>query len=121
MMKRLRYEKYNNSDSVITIDLHNGYSVIAISGFNADAYNYTTSLFLKENSIDDWKLIEDAENIEFNANKSTINSAILKYVSNHLEEGFFDYYIQRYEYEIKCFDKGSEYFDSERLGDANAS
>ena len=116
-MQRLKYEKYNNSNDVITIDLHNGYTVIAITGFDAEKRVYTATLFLKENTIDTWKLIENAENLEFHVNHNTINSAILKQVSIFLKEGFFDYYIQRYEYEMKCFDKGNSIYKKERLGD----
>ena len=114
-MQRLKYEKYRNSNEIITIDLHNGYTVIAIS--TGENGSYITTLFLKENTIDTWKLIEKAENLEFHANQNTIDSAILKKVSSFLEEGFFDYYIQRYEYEMKCFDIGDEIKQKERLGD----
>ena len=116
-MQRLKYEKINNSNDVITIDLHNGYTVIAVTGFNIENRVYTTTLFLKENTIDTWKLVENAENLEFHANQNTINSAILKKVSEFLKEGFFDYYIERHEYEMKCFDKGNDIYEKERLGD----
>ena len=116
-MQRLKYEKFNNSNDVIMIDLHNGYTVIAVTGFDIENRVYTTTLFLKENTVDTWKLIENAENLEFNANHNTINSAILKKVSEFLMDGFFDYYIQRYEYEMKCFDKGNSIYEKERLGD----
>ena len=114
-MQRLKYEKYRNSNEIITIDLHNGYTVIAIS--TGENGSYITTLFLKDSNIDTWKLIENAEDIEFHANQNTINSAILKQISTFLEEGFFDYYIQRYEYEMKCFDIGDEIKQKERLGD----
>ena len=114
-MQRLKYEKFNNTNDVITIDLHNGYTVIAVTGFDVENMAYTTTLFLKENTIDTWKLIEKAENLEFHANQNTINSAILKQVSSFLQDGFFDYYIQRYEYEMKCFDVGNDLAESERL------
>ena len=112
---RLKYEKFNNSNDVVTIDLHNGYTVIAITGFDTENGTYTTTLFLKDNTINTWKLIEKAENLEFHANQNTINSAILKKVSEFLKEGFFDYYIDRYEYESKCFDVGNDLAESERL------
>ena len=115
-MQRLKYEKFNNSNDVITIDLHNGYTVIAVTGFDTENGVYATTLFLKDNTIDTWKLIENAENLEFHANHNTINSAILKQVSTFLQEGFFDYYIQRYEYEMKCFDKGNNIYEKERIG-----
>ena len=114
-MQRLKYEKFNNSNDVIMIDLHNGYSVIAVTGFDAENRIYNTTLFLKDNTVDNWKLVEQSDKLEFHANQNTINSAILKQVSIFLEEGFFDYYIQRYEYEMKCFDVGNDLAESERL------
>ena len=114
-MQKLKYEKFNNSNEVITIDLHNGYTVIAVTGFDTENRIYTTTLFLKDNTVDTWKLIENAENLEFHANHNTINSAILKQVSTFLEEGLFDYYIQRYEYELNCFDIGNDLVESECL------
>ena len=116
-MQRLKYEKFNNLNDVIMIDLHNGYTVIAVTGFDVETKTYITTLFLKENTIDTWKLIENAENLEFHANHNAINSAILKQVSTFLQEGFFNYYIQRYEDEMKCFDKGNSIYEKERLGD----
>ena len=116
-MQRLKYEKFNNSNEVITINLHNGYSVIAVTGFDTKNGVYATTLFLKDNTIDTWKLIENAENLEFHANQNTIDSTILKKVSEFLKEGFFDYYIDRYEYELKCYDIGNETVEKERLGD----
>ena len=120
-MQRLKYEKSNNSNDVITINLHNGYTVIAVTGFDAENGAYITTLFLKDNTVDTWKLVENAENLEFHANQNTINSAILKKVSEFLNEGFFDYYIQRYEYELECFDIGNEIFEKERLSGVDAS
>lgn len=114
-MQRLKYEKFNNTNNVITIDLHNGYTVIAVTGFDIENKVYTITLFLKDNTVDTWKLIEKAENLVFHANQNTINSAILKQVSAFLQEGFFDYYIQRYEYEMKCFDKGNDLVEREHL------
>lgn len=111
-MEKLKFERYNNSNNILVIDLHNGYSVISLSGYNMEKEMYSTSLFLKCNGIDMWTLIEKAENLEFSATSQTINMAILKTVSKYLDEGFFDYYISRYEYELKCFDKGNEYFES---------
>ena len=114
-MQRLKYEKFNNSNDAIIIDLHNGYTVIAVTGFDDENGVYNTTLFLKDNTVDNWKLVEQADKLEFHANQNTINSAILKQISVFLEEGFFDYYIQRYEYEMKCFDVGNDLAESERL------
>lgn len=118
-MEKLKYERFNNSDNVVTIDLHNGYTVIAVSGWQPKDRNYITTLFLKDNSVDTWNLIEQAESLEFQASNKTINSAILKLVSTYLAEGFFDSYIDRCEYEMKCFEKGNDLFETERMVDDN--
>ena len=116
-MERLKYENYKGCKDIITIDLHNGYTVIAIKSWNQDEKKYTVQLMLKENTVDKWDLIEKAESIEFNVDYKIINKAILKHIATLLSEGFFNYYIQRYEYEMKCLDKGNSIYEKERLGD----
>ena len=114
MNKRLKYDKYRGIDNIITINLHNRYTIIAIIGKN-ESEAYDVQLMLKENSIDRWEPIENAEHLIFNANYKTIYSAILKKVSELLKEGFFDYYIQRYEYDIDCSNRGNDLYEEERL------
>lgn len=116
MNKRLKYEKYRGMDNIITIDLHNGYTVIAIIGKDENE-DYDVQLMLKENTVDKWDSIEKAEHIKFPNKTKNIYSVVLKTVSTYLQEGFFDYYINRYEYELKCFDLGNDVLEKERLGD----
>lgn len=113
--KRLKYDKYRGADNIITIDLHNNYTVIAIIGRDEEN-DYDVQLMLKENTVDKWTLIESAEHLLFNATEKTIYSAILKTVSTYMDEGFFDYYINRYEFELKCFEIGIEFEEQKRLG-----
>ena len=82
---------------------------------NSSEHKYTVQLRRKEKTVDKWDLIEKAESIDFNVDYKIINKAILKHVSTLLSDGFFDYYIKRYEYELKCFDIGNEIFEKERL------
>ena len=119
-MKKLTYENYRGCKDILTIDLHNDYTVIAIKSWNSDKHKYTIQLMLKENTVDKWNLIEKAESLEFNVDYKIINKAILKHVATLLSEGFFDYYIERYEFELKCFDRGNSIIEKERL-DADAS
>ena len=117
MENKLEYKHYKGCKDIITIDLHNDYTVIAIKSWNPDEHKYIVQLMLKENTVGKWDLIEKAESLEFNVGHKIINSAILKHVATLLSEGFFDYYIKRYEYELKCFDIGNEIAEKERLGD----
>ena len=117
-MNKLKYIKV--ADSVISIDLGNHYTVIVLKTWNIEKQNYTIQLMLKENSVDKWDLIEEAETIEINTNHKFINSAILKQIDLYLSEGFFDKYIDRYEYELKCFDRGNKLYESEGSSDSDA-
>ena len=114
---KLTYAEYRGCKDILTIDLHNDYTVIAIKSWEPDEHKYYVQLMLKEKTVDKWDLIEKAESLEFNVDYKIINKAILKYVATLLSDGFFDYYIQRYEYELKCFDIGNEIAEKERLGD----
>ena len=120
MDKRLKYDRYRGIDNIITIDLHNNYTTIAIIGKDEnDAYD--VQLMLKENTVDKWDLIEKTEHIIIHSDEKRICSAILKIVGTYLQEGFFDYYIERYEYELKCFEVGNELEEQKRLSSANVS
>lgn len=107
--KRLKFEKFKGIGNIITIDLHNNYTVVAIIGRDENN-NYDVELRLKENTVDKWDLMEEAEHLIFNEDNK-IYSAILKTVSDYLHGGFFDYYISRYEYYLKCFDAGNDIFE----------
>ena len=115
MNNRLEYKNYRGCKDIITIDLHNNYTVIAIKSWNPDEQKYDVEFRITENSIDKWDLIQEMESVEFNVNYKTINKAILKYVATLLSDGFFDYYIKRYEYELECFDVGNDLAESDRL------
>ena len=104
MSNRLTYENYNGCKDIITIDLHNDYTVIAIKSWNPE--NFSVEFYLKEKTTDMWQLIQDATTV-FHADNRTINSAILKHVATLFADGFYDYFIERYEYDLKCFDIGN--------------
>ena len=110
-MNRLTYTKI--ADDSIIINLFNGYSVIAMKKFYRETNKYEVTFYIKENTVDILDLISSQENIEFAANYKTINSAILKHVATLLSDGSLDYYINRYEYMLECFDKGNALFEKE--------
>ena len=116
-MERLRWNKVN--DNTITIDLHNGYTVMAMSRWEHKTQNYTTTLYIKDNTIETLQLIPEAESLEFNVTYKTINSAILKQVSTYLSEGFFDKYIDTYAFEQKCINSGYDLIEKERMSHAS--
>ena len=118
-MQKLKYTEYRGCKDILTIDLQNDYTIIAIKSWNKEKDNYSVEFRITEDSVDKWGLIYELGSVEFNTNYKIINSAILKYVSTLLEENFFDYYIKEYEYELDCLNKGVALIETERLGDKN--
>lgn len=110
-MDRLTYEEYKGNKDILVIDLHNNYSVIAIKLWNSETHNYTVEFRLQQNTVDKWDLID--ETFYFDVDYKIINKAILKQVSTLLSTGFFEKYINRYEYELDCFDLGNEIEESQ--------
>ena len=117
-MQRLIYKEYRGCKDILTIDLHNGYTILAIKIWNKEKQNYTVKLRIKENTVEKWNLVEEAESLTFNITYKFINSAILKQVVEFAENGFFYNYIEQYEYELKCFDRGHNLFEEERCVNA---
>lgn len=111
MNEKLRYIK--TADLVLDIDLHNGYWIKAFAIYNYDTRTYDISFYLREKTMDRLVQIETPNAVSFNATYKTIGSAILKYVSTLLSEGYFQDHIATYEYEIKCFDLGLDLLEEE--------
>lgn len=111
----LRYKILGNS--VISVNLNNGYSVIAISRWDSVEKIYRSTFYLKGDSYDTLDLIETEEGIVVKADMKTLKVKLTKMITNLLIDGFFKHYIKRYEYMMKCFDKGNELFET--TGDIN--
>lgn len=112
----LRYKILGNS--VISVKLNNGYSVIAISIWDKGEKVYRSTFYLKGDSYDTLDLIESKEGIVVKADMKTLKVELTKTITDLLTDGFFKHYIKRYEYMMKCFDKGNELFEA--TGDPNA-
>ena len=106
MNKKLRYEKINNSNDAISIDLHNGYTVVAITGENRETNSFISTLYLKENSIETLRLIGVADKLVFEKTKDNKNIYILNTVSNLFKNGDLQYYIDQYELEENLISGG---------------
>lgn len=102
----MRYEIMANT--VIKIDLHNNYSVVAFAKWNVEAEKYSVDLYIKENTIDHLDLLDDYKNIIFESDIKSIKTDITKHIETLYNEGKIERYIKRSEYELKCFNIGNE-------------
>lgn len=108
---------YNRiADSMIEINLNNGFYVMAAYK-TIEKEKYNVSLYIRQDDVYMYDLMDDKKDgftlIELEATYKTICPTILKEVSNLFYTGKFEYYISRYLYMMKCFDKGSEIVDKE--------
>lgn len=124
-IKMLRYE---NKGYTIEIDLpegygHEGYSVECRYQYDKVKEKYSLSMWLLRNDINDRFRI-DSQEIDtqyISGTRENIRQNICRIVEQASLSGFFDEYIERYEYTYKCFDRGDTLFEEERLSVANAS
>lgn len=109
-INNFRYQKI--APTVISIDLHNGYTIVAIENFNPKNSSLHVTLYIKDNTVDMLDLMEDFDSVEIEYNKST-HISTLKYIATEFSQDKFNKYIERYDYIMKCIDRGNEMFEEE--------
>lgn len=106
--------RYRNVPS-IEFDLENNYKIKAEFIFDKTLNKYLVTFYIRQSQVGMWDQIDKATNITFDSSRETIKTDIAKYFTKLLIEGFFKYYIDRYEYQMKCFDKGNDLYELEQL------
>lgn len=104
--------RYENMGHVISFDLQDGYLIRCNYNFDKEKNMYRVTLFLTRNDLD---YIEKIDTYWLDAAKTTIKHLITELIEKKCKEGFFDYYIERIIYTLKCFDKGNDIFECVRL------
>lgn len=100
---------------------HNGYSVKCTYKYNKRLDKYMLDMWLMRNDIDDEFQIrsQEIDKQPISGTRETIEDNICKIVEYASLSGYFEEFIQRYEYTYGCFDRGNELFGQERLEKLN--
>lgn len=114
--------RYKNEGSLITIPLPGKYQkdryvVECRFVYNKENDNYLLSMWLRRSDIDD-KFKIDGQKIDtqvVDGTRRTIKINICHIVNQLSRNGFFDYYVDRFEYTYACFDRGNELFERESM------
>lgn len=114
--------RYKNKGYTIEIALleecgYKDYSVECTYQYDKNEEKYLLSMWLKRNDIDD-KFKIDSQEIDtqyISGTKENIRHNIRMIVEQASLSGFFDHYIERYEYTYKCFELGNALFEFETL------
>ena len=118
--------------NTITIELsdfgYENYIVECAYYFDKHEDKYALSMWLNRNDIEDRMMLSskkvDTQYIP--RTKETIVENICRIVhhaatiENDNGVRYFDYFVEIYEYELACFDRGNELFEKERLAKLNA-
>lgn len=131
MYKELMRPKYHGN--ALTINLSNwGYpNYIAECAYHFDkkAEKYSLSIWLNRTDIEDRMKVSSkkVDTQYISGTKETIVENVCKivyYCSTVVNEKtgkkYFDRFVERYEYELACFERGHALFEQERLAKLNA-
>ena len=120
MIKGIMKPQYKGQ--IIEIDLpeecgYKNYFVECRYKYDKSKDKYLLSMWINRHDVEN-KLKLSSKNIDTQyifGTKETIVENICRVVHQASLSGFFNEYIQAYEYELKCFDKGNELFEEELL------
>lgn len=95
--------------------------------FDKKEEKYSLSMWLNRIDVDERMKISSKkiDTQYISGNKETIIENICRIVyqaamvANDEGEKYFDYFVNRYEYELKCFEKGNELFEQENLNQSD--
>lgn len=114
--------KYKDVGRIISVELpeecgQEGYSVWCAYKYNKWKDKYSLSMWLKRNDIDDTYKI-DHQHIDTQyifGTKESIRDNICRVVEQISKYGFFTPYIEKFEHTYKCFDRGNDLYEQEKL------
>ena len=109
--------KYRDTRNTISIDLpeecgYADYSVECSYTFDKVEEKYWLSMGIKRKDIGN---IHEIDSQYISSNKQNIKQNICRIVEYASLSGYFNKYIEGYEYTYKCFDRGNELFEAELL------
>lgn len=99
--------RYENEGTTISVKLpKTEYTAFLTTKFNKEKNTYSSKLYIMRNDVEDLSLI--GEGFEFESNFATLKMDMANLITELYNKGFFKYYINRYEYQQKCFESGLE-------------
>ena len=124
-MGRFKNIRYIDEGYAVTVALsqfddnekYKGYAASCQYKYDKEKEKYLLCMWLKHSSLDQKYRIEfdviDTQYIP--GTRETIRENICRIVQVMMEQSRFDYFIERYEYDMKCCEKGAEILDKEGL------
>ena len=94
---------------------HEGYYVDCTYRYDKKKDKYLLSMWLRRKDIQNGFNLapQEVDTQYITSTRETIRKDICKIVEHASLMDFFEHYIQRYEYEIRCFNRGNELYEKE--------
>lgn len=93
------------------------YSAECTYRFDRHANKYMLSIWLRRSDLEDRMHLssKQTDSQYISGTKETIVENICRIVHQACISGYFQRFIERYEYELACFERGNELFEQERI------
>lgn len=125
MLKELMQPKFKGNTLMIELSDfgYENYFVECAFHFDKQKCKYALSMWLNRHDIEDRMMLSskkvDTQYIPGTRNTIVENICRIVHqastVPNKDGVRYFDYFVERYEYELACFERGNELFEQERL------
>lgn len=116
---------YTNEGFAITINLsqfnddekYRGYAASCQYKYDKQKQKYSLCMWLKHSTMDQKYHVEyDGIDTQYiSGTRETIRENICRIVEVMMKQKYFDYFIDRYEYDMKCCEKGAEILDAKGM------
>ena len=90
----------------ISVRINEKFEAIMISNYIREQDIYKARLYISKDEIEMLDIIDDS--IEFKANPKKVKDTMYFYIKDKNKSNFFNKYIERYDYQIDCMEKGIE-------------
>ena len=101
---------YTYEGETVSVDLENGFIVTAIAKWHNEEKVYYAKFYINHKEVDLLDFVEEGIRIE--AEMKNLRVTIAQYITNKLDEGFYDFYMNRFNEQMEIFDIGTEIYDA---------
>lgn len=101
---------YEYDGEGVSVPLKNGFKVSSLSKWNNDEKIYYSKFYIQRLDVSMPDFVE--EDVPIHAEMKNLRVTIARYVTKRFYEGFYDFYMNRFNEQMEIFDIGTEIYDA---------
>lgn len=102
--------KFVNKGQTLLIDLNSTYLVSVTAKWNFKKEKYDVELYIRRKDI---TVFDEVGCLEIDTKRENLFETLTELIGEQYREGYFDKSISRYEYYIKCIERGIDEIEKE--------